>query len=125
VIVTTEFICTISTISPSFLSLHCFYQVNIKSTHYFIHSYNILKPNATVMKPVQHQSCFLQTVCSGIVRSVGQQLFAVLDLANDTVSPKDLCGMVNIAFHSTVLTNFACVVSFAWVTSNTWKVNEV
>jgi len=34
-------------------------------------------------------------VCDAMVENVGEQLFAVLDLANDTIAPEDICGMVN------------------------------
>lgn len=30
-----------------------------------------------------------------MIASVGEQLFAVFDLANETVAPEDVCGMVN------------------------------
>ena len=36
----------------------------------------------------------LQQVCSGMIDKVGEQLFAILDVANGTISAKDICGMV-------------------------------
>lgn len=33
-------------------------------------------------------------VCSGMIDSVGEQLFAILDMANGTISAVDICGMV-------------------------------
>ena len=38
---------------------------------------------------------FLQQVCSGMINKVGEQLFAILDVSNGTISAKDICGMVN------------------------------
>ena len=36
----------------------------------------------------------MQQVCQGMIDNVGIQLFAILDVANNTVKANDICGMV-------------------------------
>ena len=35
-----------------------------------------------------------------MINKVGEQLFAILDVSNGTISAKDICGMVNNIYQS-------------------------
>merc|ERR1719495_2052245 len=35
-----------------------------------------------------------RAICKGMINNIGEQLFAILDVANGTISARDICGMV-------------------------------